>query len=121
MIILYVIIIILFKERGIEMNSIIEMIKENMDKGLRIPLFAFFSILIVLIVFKFIKKEGIAKYIFGFILLSISLISFIVSITNLTNPITLITLEIFVVSLSSGVISLCMAWLLDIFFIKGKK
>lgn len=103
------------------MNSIIKMINENMDKAIKIPLFAFFSILIVLIVYKFIKKDGITKYVFGFILLSISLISLIVSITNLTNPITLVTLEIFVISLSSGVISICMAWFLDVFFVKEKK
>ncbi|QQK07779.1 hypothetical protein [Miniphocaeibacter halophilus] len=103
------------------MSTILQMILENKDKVLKVPLFCFFSIVIVYIVFKFIKKEGIAKYIFGLVMLAVALVLFIVSITNLTDPIVLTTLEFFVLTLASGVVSLCAAWFLDLFFVKGKK
>ncbi|WP_099203035.1 hypothetical protein [Miniphocaeibacter massiliensis] len=102
------------------MSSILEMISNNSDKVLKVPLFCIFSMVIVFIIFKFIKKEGIAKYLFGLAMLATALILLIVALTNLTNPVALTTLEFFVLTLASGVVSLCMAWFLDIFFTKNK-
>ena len=98
------------------MGSIIEMIKSNSDKVLKVPLFCILSIVIVFIIFKFIKKEGVAKYVFGLTMLAVALILLIVSLTNITDPVALITLEFFVLTLASGVVSLCAAWFLDLFF-----
>ncbi|MDL2311240.1 hypothetical protein LJC13_04615, partial [Peptostreptococcaceae bacterium OttesenSCG-928-C18] len=75
---------------------------------------------IVFIIFKFIKREGIAKYVFGLAMLSIALILLIVALTNLTDPVAIVVLEFFVLTLASGVISLCTAWFLDIFFSNRK-
>lgn len=103
------------------MRTILDMISKNMDKVLKVPMFYIFSVLIVFIVFKFIKREGMAKYIFGLVLLAVSLITIIVSVTNLTFPIAMTMLEFFVLTLGSGVVSLCTAWFLDLFFVKKRK
>ena len=102
------------------MSSIIEMISNNTDKVLKVPLFCIFSIAIVFIIFKFIKREGIAKYVFGLAMLAIALILLIIALTNLTDPVALTVLEFFVLTLASGVISLCTAWFLDLFFANKK-
>lgn len=103
------------------MSSLINMITSNMDKVLKVPLFAILSTIIVIIVYRYIKKDGIAKYIPGLILLCISLVTIIIAMTNLTSQIGLTMLEFFVLTLASGIISLCIAWFLDLFFVKGKK
>ncbi len=100
------------------MRTILEMINENMDKVIKVPMFCVFSMIIVFIVFFFIKKEGIVKYLFGLLLLAVAMVTFIIAITNLTDPVALSMLEYFVLSLACGVIALCTAWFLDIFFVK---
>ena len=103
------------------MKTILNIITSNMDKVLKVPLFCILSAIIVIIVFKYIKREGVAKYVSGLVMLSISLVTFIIAITNLTSPIGLTMLEFFVLTLASGIISLCVAWFLDLFFVKDSK
>lgn len=102
------------------MRSILEMVNDNMDKVVKVPMFCVFAMLIVIIVFFFIKREGIVKYLFGLLLLAVAMVTFIVAITNLTDPVALSMLEYFVLSLASGIVSLCTAWFLDIFFVKKR-
>lgn len=95
------------------MRTIVTMLLDYKEKVIKVPMFCLFAIILVYLFYKFFKNNKVLKYMPGYILIVLSVISLIFGLIKFTSNIGLYSLEWFVICLTSGLISLLYAKLLD--------
>ncbi|MDO5755391.1 MAG: hypothetical protein Q4P28_04080 [Tissierellia bacterium] len=97
------------------MRKIFTLLLDYKDKAFKIPLFCIIALIIVYVLYKLIRKEGIIKYIPAYGMVIFGFITLIIGIKEITTNFGLQMLEYGILSLTVGIISLCFAWMLGIY------
>ena len=96
------------------MRTIITMLLDHKEKVIKVPMFCIFAVILVYLLYRFFKDNSVMKYLPGYVLIILSVFTLIFGLVKFTSYIGIYSLEWFVICLTSGLVSLLYARLLDV-------
>lgn len=96
------------------MRKILKLMLDYSDKAIQIPIFVFILMVIIYLIYIFIKKEGIYKFIPSLIILALGIYFFFSGLSNMLTPRGLQNLQLGIISIVTSLIGLLFAWILNI-------